>query len=398
LAPPRFLRDHPNVASIRERPRSDGTVAYVVLWRTGGRGSPQPQLTFDDRPAAERARHIIELTRADPERIAELLAASTPDRTVRDAVHIHVEALTGVSSRTRADYLRDSRRYIEPVLGALPVTALDRDTAAGWLNRLDGWVPRISDKTIANLHGLLSAAMGSAAERGWVERNPCRGLRLPARDYGDEQMVILTHAEWTLLLGEIPPYWQPLYTFLAGTGVRWAEAAGLTVAHLDLDAEQPAVRIVQSDKRGAPGSGRRLGSPKSRRSRRTVTLPEPVAVALAPVVAGRGPAERVFTTRRGGPLNRSHYGQVWQPAVARARDPDRHGAAALARGPRIHDLRHSHASWLLAAGVDLLTVSRRLGHESITTTADRYGHLLPESQRRAAEAAARALGGGSPVG
>jgi integrase len=46
--------------------------------------------------------------------------------------------------------------------------------------------------------------------------------------------------------------------------------------------------------------------------------------------------------------------------------------------PRIHDLRHTHVSWLIAQGVQLPAISRRLGHESITTTNDRYGHLLPE--------------------
>ena len=58
---------------------------------------------------------------------------------------------------------------------------------------------------------------------------------------------------------------------------------------------------------------------------------------------------------------------------------------ALAVSPRIHDLRHTAASWMIAAGLDLMSVQYALGHESITTTADRYGHLLPE--RRAATSA-----------
>jgi integrase len=53
-------------------------------------------------------------------------------------------------------------------------------------------------------------------------------------------------------------------------------------------------------------------------------------------------------------------------------------AAGIDKTPRIHDLRHSHASWLIAAGVPLPAIQRRLGHESITTTIDRYGHLAPE--------------------
>jgi integrase len=396
----------PLMASIRPRKRSDGTTGYAVLWRHNG---TQTSLTFDGLDQAEAAQRLIEATGADPDQVAAVAAATQPGRTVADAIRVHVAELTGISERTRADYLRDARTYIDPMLGPLPVAGLDKTACSAWLNWLDRAARTargraVSDKTIANLHGLLSAALAAAAGRNWREGNPARGLRLPERDYGDDsEMTILTHAEWALLLTEIPAYWRPLYITLAGTGMRWAEAVGLTVDRLDLDAKHPAVRIVQSDKRGAAGTGRRLGSPKSKRSRRTVTLPPQVVDALRPLIAGRGPADRVFTTqldglrsgkpRGGGPLNRSHYGQVWQPAVARARDSAKHGTAALASSPRIHDLRHSHASWLIAAGVDLLTVSRRLGHESITTTADLYGHLLPESERRAADAAARALAG-----
>ena len=55
--------------------------------------------------------------------------------------------------------------------------------------------------------------------------------------------------------------------------------------------------------------------------------------------------------------------------------------------PRIHDLRHSHASWLIENGMNMLAVSRSLGHHTITVTADIYGHLSPDIQRAAADAA-----------
>ena len=59
---------------------------------------------------------------------------------------------------------------------------------------------------------------------------------------------------------------------------------------------------------------------------------------------------------------------------------------ALDVRPRIHDLRHTAASWMIAAGLDLVTVQYMLGHESVTTTADLYGHLLPERRKAAADA------------
>ena len=60
-------------------------------------------------------------------------------------------------------------------------------------------------------------------------------------------------------------------------------------------------------------------------------------------------------------------------------DPD---APRLTKRPRVHDLRHTHASWMIAAGVDLFILQRRLGHESITTTTETYAHLLPDQQAR----------------
>lgn len=59
----------------------------------------------------------------------------------------------------------------------------------------------------------------------------------------------------------------------------------------------------------------------------------------------------------------------------------------LGKAPRIHDLRHSHASAVLAAGISLFDLSRRLGHSSIKVTADTYGHLMPEAQVQAERAA-----------
>jgi integrase len=81
--------------------------------------------------------------------------------------------------------------------------------------------------------------------------------------------------------------------------------------------------------------------------------------------------------RAGGPVrNHGFAPRVWRPAVLRA-EPKIH------KTPRIHDLRHTCASWLIAAGIPLPVIQQQLGHESIQTTVDRYGHL----DRRSAQAA-----------
>jgi integrase len=96
---------------------------------------------------------------------------------------------------------------------------------------------------------------------------------------------------------------------------------------------------------------------------------------LAPLAAdNRG---EMFRATRGGPVQHSYFHpKVWVPRTRKAG----------LEGVRLHDLRHTHASWLIARGIDVVTISRRLGHESITTTIDRYGHLLPDQDAGAAAA------------
>jgi integrase len=99
------------------------------------------------------------------------------------------------------------------------------------------------------------------------------------------------------------------------------------------------------------------------------------------VCDGKKGKELVFTASRGGQiLHRTFWSRYWLPAVEH-----------LEPRPRIHDLRHTHASWLLARGVPIHIVSARLGHENISTTVDTYGHLLPDAQLAASNAAQAAF-------
>jgi integrase len=102
--------------------------------------------------------------------------------------------------------------------------------------------------------------------------------------------------------------------------------------------------------------------------------------------------EWVFTNsgrgRRGddGPVRPHNFNRnVWEPARARAKDK------GLTKRPRGHDLRHTNASWLIQAGVPLTVIQRHLGHESIQTTSDRYGHPDRKSSRVVADVVGKAL-------
>lgn len=121
-------------------------------------------------------------------------------------------------------------------------------------------------------------------------------------------------------------------------------------------------------------------APKTQRGLRIVTLPARLAQQLAEHHE-IGPRGLVFPSVDGGRLSIQELHRAWGPAL-----DELEAAGQLRARPRIHDLRHTHASWLIAAGVPLTVIQRRLGHESIKTTSGRYGHLAGDADAAAAAA------------
>ena len=212
-------------------------------------------------------------------------------------------------------------------------------------------------------------------------------------------MTVLTRDEFALLLSKVAEYYRPLVLLLVATGLRWGEATALTVADFDLTSTPATVRVTKAWKRDENRHWY-VGPPKTRRARRTVSLPDDLVGVLRGVIAGKAPGDLVFPNTVGSQLSSSRFWtQTWTPALEAAMNPLRPDgspdpdAPRLTKRPRVHDLRHTHASWMIAAGVDLFILQRRLGHESITTTTETYAHLLPDQQAAAAAAAGRALSG-----
>ena len=151
----------------------------------------------------------------------------------------------------------------------------------------------------------------------------------------------------------------------AWSGMRWGEVVGLPRRLVDLDARK--VRVEQGLSR--QGGRYVLGPLKTSASRRTISLSAEVAMALRVHMGQRGGGsdDLVFTGKRGAYLRGSNWrARVWLPTV------DAAGFAGL----RFHDLRHTHAAWMIAAGEHPKVISSRLGHSSVATTLDRYGHLM----------------------
>lgn len=309
--------------------------------------------------------------------------------------------LSGVTEGTREAYRRMADATIKPDLGEFPIDELTDDDITRWVLRMESRPsPRragatYSAKTVRNHHGFLSQVLAKAAARGLRTGNPARGVEISRTRR--QRMVFLTQSEFATLLHFVPDPHKPLILWLAATGMRWGEATALTWGDIDRDSRPMRAHVDKAWQKPKYGSGRVLGPPKTQAGERTVSVPDDLIEALGPP----GPGDAlVFATSKGTPLwSGSFYPRVWQPAVAAANDTERCAAAGLTpigKRPRLHDLRHAHASWLIAAGRPLPHIQARLGHEKITTTVDTYGHLLPDAQQGDADAVSLAMAGVLP--
>lgn len=371
------------MASVEKRPNASGVSWRVVWWQDGKRESETLPTQADARKFKAHVEAAgnrwpagwIPRRGWDAEPVVRPTVAQWSER--------WLAALSGVTERTRADYERQLGQHVLPTLGDIPVDMVTREQVRAWVNGLGGLAP----KTVHNLHGLLAGLMGDAAADGLRTGNPCDSTRLPREDHDKAEMVFLTPQEAATLVEHADPQVKDLITLLLGTGLRWGEVSALQVG--DVDPFAATLSVKRAWQRTGTNTFE-LGPPKTQRSRRTIGLSPTLVDVLLPHLAGRDGSEFVFVTA---------FGNWWRHANFRYRFwvkvLDAANAAGMPKRPRIHDLRHTHASWLIAAGVPLPMIQRRLGHESITTSIDRYGHLLPSLEDDVSAAIEAALASGS---
>lgn len=339
----------------------DGTRTWRVRYRSAGKETSE---TFRRKDDAETFAAILGSGKAD--RVAEALRwladkqAEQTAATFGQWFDTYVDQLSGIQPRTRDDYKAMRRRYLTE-LDPLPLPLITRAHVAAVVNRLDR--DGKSPKTIKNAIHMLSSVMDLAVDEGHITRNPVKRVRLPKAQLVEHEERFLTHEEAAALVDATHLHYRPLVMFLLGTGLRWSEATALQARHVNLAAG--TVRVQRAWKR-VPG-GWEVGPPKSRKANRTVNAGVPALVAVAPLLGKAN--DLVFTTPRRGVIRHSNfYNRIWLPAIK---------ASGIDPPPTIHDLRHTHASWLLSDGQGLEAVQDQLGHESYETTRKVYAHLLP---------------------
>jgi integrase len=222
---------------------------------------------------------------------------------------------------------------------------------------------------------VLRMALGQAQDDGLVPRNVARRVQPP--DIVRDELAILTPLQCRRFLAaardddELAALW-PL---MLGTGMRLGEALGLRRPNIDLNArELMIVRALRPIDRRVRAEGEprlQLVELKTDAARRTIGIPQLAAEPLARHLDATEGAIRnvkgyVFTTSEGTPHDPRNVDRRFKAVLARARLPK----------SRIHDLRHTAASLMLAQGAGLHDVMKTLGHSSITMTANTYGHLV----------------------
>jgi len=379
------------MASIHARaPRKDGTIPYVLKWRDPDSSKAMDTATFDTKQEAEKWKRLLDAN-GQSLRLAEAVEVDLELQgpTVRELMLDHISLLTGVGQYQLNRYEKSVDLHFGGQFGDRKAAGVKHEDIVRWIRYMQD--KDLSAKTIANHHGLLSASFETAVRQEIRTNNPCKGVKLPKSDATEDVMRFMTQKEWAEIISNMDPHFVPFFQLLIGTGLRFGEATALMATDFKLDVAVPEVRVTKAWKSDGNG-GYFIGPPKTRKSVRTVSLAPSTVAAIRGAVEGAGKGY-VFTLKEGGVMRSgSTHNRAWRPALLKAgykpwtkTDPG--------NMPRVHDTRHSHASWMLQAGMEVFALSRRLGHESVTTTADRYSHIMPQAHFTGAAVAAKALEG-----
>jgi integrase len=257
------------------------------------------------------------------------------------------------------------------------------------------WIAELSQirsaTTVRRAHELLGGILETALRDRRISANPARGAKLP-RKTGKER-AYLTHNQVAELAAQATH--PELVVFLAYTGLRWGEATGLRVKHVDLNRrrlniEENAVEV---------GSRVQVGTPKTH-ERRQVRYPAFLADTVERLARGKQRDDLLFGDGRSH-MRRAKSTTGWFNSAVQRAQIRTNAAIEAARAdglpepdpfPRVtpHDLRHTAASLAISAGANVKAVQRMLGHASAAMTLDTYADLFPDDLDAVSDALDRA--------
>lgn len=295
-----------------------------------------------------------------------------------------------VRATTAYRYAWFVERYVKPAVGEIPLRRLRSDHLDGLYESLAATGGRTGDglapKTILEVHMIIRAALDVAVERQLVDRNVAHGARARRRPPTRAAARAWSAAELRAFLTSARAHrLYPALHLAAHTGMRRGEIVGLKWSDFDASASRLSISRTLQNVGGRPVE---FGV-KTRTSRRTVDVDTATVAELRRwrrrldrEGLAHGPDDWMFCNTTGRFLNPESVSQLFERIVRRTTLPR----------IRFHDLRHTHASLLVAAGVPIKVVSERLGHAHPAFTMHTYQHLLPGMSAAAAEQFAALVG------
>jgi integrase len=265
---------------------------------------------------------------------------------------------------TRERYEGLIKHKIDPLIGHLPLNKLQPMSVQFMLSEMKERGEADTNRKLAYI--VLSAALKAAVKLKMMQTNPALEVMRPRPK--TQEMACLTEDQCKMLMEEAnKSRVGALITLALGSGMRQGEMLALEWTDIDF----PAATVTVSKSLAQIKGHLHIKEPKTKGSRRTLSLPPFTIAALQAhyeshkrEFTGFRP---VFCTSRGTYYRRSNLHQYYFTPICER----------LGLDIRFHDLRHTHASLLLKAGENIKAISRRLGHSSITITLKYYAHLMP---------------------
>lgn len=302
-----------------------------------------------------------------------------------------------LAPKTYSGYDGQLRLHILPALGKMRMKDLNDRAIRNFYHSLKEPNARKDDRdgalaamTILHSHQILSSILEKAVRWGYISNNPAKRVERPKVARSQIKCYDENDLDRLILAAEKAPVKYRLMIYIAiSTGLRRGELMGLRWDRIDLEA---SLLTIDKARQYVTGVGSITKKPKNEFSVRTVTLSE-TAVKLLKTHKEMQDQERenagslwkdtgwVFTQWNGEPMHPDTVSKWFANFLKRS------GLSHI----RFHSLRHSSASVAIAAGVNMKTVSNRLGHASISTTMDIYGHPIKRADKEAAEKLDRVL-------
>jgi integrase len=305
------------------------------------------------------------------------------------------ETAKRITPKSVERYREIINNQIVPFLGEKRLQSLKAIDIEVWHNALvasgrkDG-KGGIAARSVGHAHRLLNKALKEAQRFDLITRNVAPTVQPPKVNV--EEVQIVREDQLRELLVKLKGHEiEPIVILALFCGLRRGEALALKWGNVNLDRKLLRIREALEETRAG---GIVFKAPKSKAGRRDVTLPDVVIDTLrkhritqlelrAKLGLGRiSDDDLLFSTLNGGPISPRHFSANMWPSFAKAI-----GMPEIT----FHSLRHSHASQLIAAGIDVVTISKRLGHSSPKITLGVYAHLFSNSDERAAQAVNEAL-------